>query len=173
MVKTLSDRIEANRKEYYRLLNDSDYTDVRFNEKTGGLSAIHKEHNFDKTIGKFGVPRGDYERKSLEVLYDYGHRIILASEKPDNTQRYKKFEGFLDEKRFEIKSIEGTGKRNIEYKIYEASGQDAEIVVLYYPDISVFSKLRIVEGYHAYLRNSKSKKVAAIYYIVENKLHKL
>jgi hypothetical protein len=173
MDKALADRIEANRSEYERLLKDDNYSDVRFNSRTGAMSAIHREHNFDKTIGIFGIERGEYERISLEVLYDFGHRVVFESEKPDNTLKQRRFEGFLDEKRFEIKSIEGTGKRNVEYKIYEASGQDAETVVLYYHDASVFLKQRIDDGYKAYMRNSKSKKVSALYYIVDNKLHKI
>ena len=59
MDKALLKRIEANKKEYHRLLKDDNYIDVRFNEKTGALSAVHKEHNFDATIGKFGIQRGD------------------------------------------------------------------------------------------------------------------
>ena len=47
MDKVLADRIEANSKEYVRLLEDDNYTDVRFNPKNGALSAIHKEHRFD------------------------------------------------------------------------------------------------------------------------------
>ena len=35
MDKVLSDRIEANRKEYERLIKDDNYTDVRFNQKNG------------------------------------------------------------------------------------------------------------------------------------------
>ena len=58
------------RREYYRLLNENNYTNVRFNEKTRGLSAIHREHNFDPKIGKFGIPRGDYERIAVDVLYE-------------------------------------------------------------------------------------------------------
>jgi len=77
MDKELEVRIEANRKEYERLLKDDDYTDVRFNPRNGALSAIHREHNFDPTIGIFGIPRGNYERISLDVLYDYGNCVIL------------------------------------------------------------------------------------------------
>jgi hypothetical protein len=83
-------------------LKDDNYLNVRFNPRNGALSAIHKEHNFDKTVGKFGIPRGEYERISLEVLYHYGHRVVFESEKPDATQKNKRFEGFLDQKRFEI-----------------------------------------------------------------------
>jgi hypothetical protein len=67
MDKSLADRIDANRNEYERLLIDDKYTNVRFNSRNGALSAIHKEHNFDPTIGIFGIPRGDYELISLDV----------------------------------------------------------------------------------------------------------
>ena len=113
MDNDLADRIAVNKQEYYRLMNDSNYIDVRFNPKNGALSAIHKNHNFDPTIGKFGISRGEYELISLEVLYEYGRSVVLESEKPSNNkQKTHKFsEGFLDGKRFDIKGIEGTGRR--------------------------------------------------------------
>ena len=169
MDKTLADKIKTNRKEYYRLLKDENYTDVRFNPKNGALLAIHREHHFDSTIGKFGIPRGDYEKTAIHVLYDYGKRVVLWSEKGIGIKRP---EGLLDGKKFEIKSIEGTGKRNIEYKIYEASAQEVETVVLYYHEESLFSKQQVVDGYNAYKRNSKSKRINTLYYIVDKKLYK-
>jgi len=170
MDEALIVKIEANRKEYYRLLKDDNYTDVRFNPKNGALLAIHKEHHFDSTIGIFGISRGEYERISLEVLYEYGRSIILESEY--DIDCVKTPDGLLDWKKFDIKGVEGKGKRNIEYKIYEGSIQGAETVVLYYHEESVFSMKRIVEGYDAYMRNSKSKKVTTLYYILDRKLYK-
>ncbi|MDR1343652.1 MAG: hypothetical protein LBK18_10440 [Prevotellaceae bacterium] len=72
MDKATLRRIDANRAAYERLKRDSSYTDVRFSEATGGLMAIHREHCFDPTIGKFGIPHGDYERIAAETLYEYG-----------------------------------------------------------------------------------------------------
>ena len=106
----LANKIETNRREYERLLNDDNYTDVRFNPKNGALAAIHKEHHFDPTIGKFGIPRGDYERISLDVLYEYGMSVVLDSEYTKDG--VKTPEGFLDGKYFDIKGIEGIGGRN-------------------------------------------------------------
>ena len=171
MDKALADRIAANKQKYCRLLNDGNYTDVRFNPQTGALLAIHKKHNFDPTIGIFGIPRGDYERISLEVLYEYGKSVILDSECKESG--VKTPEGLLDCKMFDIKGVEGNGKRNVEYKIYEASNQGVETLVLYFHEESVFSKQRIVDGYSAYMRNSKSKRVDTLYYIVNKKLHKI
>ena len=171
MNKALSDKIETNKADYYCLLNDSNYTDVRFNPKNGALSAIHKEHSFDPTIGKFGIPRGDYERISLDVLYEYGNKVILDSEKLG--PNVKAIEGLLNENPFDIKGIEGTGKRNIIGKISDASSKGAEIVVLYYHDASMFDKQRIINAYIGYLKLSKINRIHTVYYIVNNKLHRI
>ena len=175
MDKALADRIAANREMYYRLMSDGNYIDVRFNPQNGALSAIHKNHNFDPTIGKFGIPRGDYERISLEVLYEYGKSVILESEKPNNNkQKINKFsEGFLDGKRFDIKGVEGTGGRNVIDKISEAGRQGAESVVLYYHCAYMFDLMKIINAYNGYLKLSTTKRVKNVYYIVDNKLYKI
>ena len=171
MDKALEVRIEANRKEYERLLKDDDYTDVRFNPRNGALSAIHKKHHFDPTIGKFGIPRGDYERISLDVLYEYGRCIILDSEYTKDG--VKAPEGFLDGKRFDIKGVEGIGGRNIIDKISNAGRQGAESIVLYYHDANLFDFQKIVNSYKGYLKLSNTKTVQNVFYIVNNKLYKV
>jgi hypothetical protein len=163
-------RLAARRSEYERLKADPAYTNVKFDEKTGGLLAIHKDHNFDPTIGRFGIPRGDYERIAAEVLYDNGKSVILQSENmPDGI---KTPEGLLDGKVFDIKGIENEGKKIVR-KIAVASKQGAATVVLYYHRNSNFSLQEISEAYSAYLRNSKSRKVQELYYIVDRKLYHL
>ena len=171
MDKSLADRIEANRKEYERLLKDDNYTNVRFNPRNGALAAIHKEHNFDPTIGKFGIPRGDYERVSLDVLFEYGNSVIFGSEKLGRNVRAN--EGFLNGKPFDVKGIEGTGKRNIIDKISDASNKGAETIVLYFHEESVFDRQRIVNAYNGYLKLSKTSRIRTVYYIVADKLFKL
>ena len=164
-------KIQVNRKEYERLLKDDNYTDVRFNPKSGALSAIHKKHNFDPTIGKFGIPRGDYEKISLNVLYNNGMSVILGSETP--IYQVKAAEGILNGEKFDIKGIEGNGKRNIIDKISDVGRKKAEIAVLYYHDARMFDLQKITNAYNGYLKVSKSKRVQEVYYIVENKLFKL
>ena len=166
-----SERIEANRRAYERLLKDDNYADVRFNPTNGALSAIHKDHFFDPTIGRFGVPRGDYERISTEILYKYGYSIILCSEKYG--YKVKNPEGYLNGKLFDIKSVEGTGKNNVINNFKGASKKGVESIVLYYHDKSVFSEKQLREGYQFYLRNSQSKQIQFVYYIMNNKLHTL
>jgi hypothetical protein len=169
--KALSDKIEANRIEYERLLKDDNYTDVRFNPRNGALLAIHKEHHFDATIGKYGIPRGDYERIAIEVLYDYGRSVILWSE--NKGIGIKMPEGLLDGKKFDIKGIEGVGKRNIIDKISDAGGQGAETIVLFYYDAGIFDLHKITKAYKGYLKLSKTNRVQTVYYIINNKLHKI
>ena len=99
---------EENFQEFIRLRNDPDYYDVIFDEKSGGVSAIHKEHQFDKTVGPFGYKRGLYERIVLTALRKHGHRIILNKE-DSGLYLIKTCDGFLDGKTAEIKTIEGDG----------------------------------------------------------------
>jgi hypothetical protein len=171
MERTEIHRIEANRAEYERLKKDGNYVDVRFNPKTGALSAIHKEHKFDPTIGIFGIERGKYERISLDVLYKYGRSIVLGSEK--TPRGVKAAEGILDGKLFDIKGVEGTGSNNIINNIKDASKKGAKSLVLYYHDKKMFSRTQISESYNRYFRTSKSKRIKTVYYIVDGKLYLL
>jgi hypothetical protein len=135
------------------------------------LLAIHKEHNFDPTIGKFGIPRGDYEKIASEVLYNYGRKIILGSE---NTKYgVKASEGTLDGILFDIKGVEGTGKNNIINHFKDVSKKDAEIIVFYYHDKHLFDNDQLKSGHRSYQRNSKSCRIKTVYYIVDGKLYLL
>ena len=78
-----SQQRDDNYQDYLRLLKDPDYTDVTFDEKSGGVSAIHRKHLFDKQVGSLGVKRGDYEREAVLVLRNHGHSIILQPEQHD------------------------------------------------------------------------------------------
>ena len=83
MDKALTIKIEANRKEYERLLKDDNYTDVRFNPDNGGLTAMHKGHkkNNPKEEKYFdGLTSIDLEKKCQDVLFKNGHSCILEKE---------------------------------------------------------------------------------------------
>ena len=82
------------KKLYERLKNDHDYYDVQYNKKTGGVKAIHKEHNFDKKGGK-------YEKDVLKAGYNSGAAVVLQSEK--SAIIGKRFtEGLWNGKQFEV-----------------------------------------------------------------------
>jgi hypothetical protein len=59
-------RREENYQEYLRLKQNPDYYDVTFDVQSGGVSAIHKDHCFDKTMGPFGIRRGKYETRTMD-----------------------------------------------------------------------------------------------------------
>ena len=160
-------------RDEYDAYSGTEWTKVGFDEHSGGYWIYHKEHRFDPTLGIFGIPRGDYERISSEALMNYGMRIVLGSEEQDGKDWEKKPDGLLNEKIFEIKGVEGTGKENILKDIKDASKKGAEIVVFYYHKKSLFNDNLIRENYHSYLRNSKSKRVQQIYYIIDKKLYTL
>ena len=103
------------------------------------------------------------------MLYDYGMSVILESEKLG--REIKVAEGRLNGKTFEIKGIEGDSKNNIIKDMKDASKKRAEIIVLYYYDKNLFSEKQIRESYQSYLRNSKSKRINNVYYILDGKLH--
>lgn len=135
---------EENYNEYLRLLQNDDYVEVTFDEQSGGTSAVHKLHKFDKQRGPYGMRRGDYERAVLEVLRKNGFRIVLESEL--SIQGTKKCDGYLDDTPMEIKSIEGQGTWTVSTKLLEAGKQHAECVVLFFPVEELYSVSRISEG---------------------------
>jgi len=83
MNSALATKIEANRKEFERLLKDSNYIDVRFNADNGGLMATHKGHkkNNPKDETYFGgLTPIDLEKECQYVLYKNGYNCILENE---------------------------------------------------------------------------------------------
>lgn len=148
-------RREDNYEEYLRLLQNDDYLDVTYDEKSGGVSAVHILHKFDKQRGPSGIPRGDYERKAIEVLRKNGHRVLLEAEPSSGD---KKCDGLLDDVPMDIKSVEGQGVWSISTKLLVAEKQHARCVVLYFPDKTNYSHFRIKEGIRLYLSNPERGK---------------
>ena len=127
MDKVLSDRIEANRKEYERLMKDDNYTDVRFNQKNGALAAIHREHNFDPKKGK-------YEKCVLEVGYNNGNAVIFGSETGESLGiRYT--DGLWNGKSLEITAAETGTSNNIKKGLNHcASKPKVKVAILFFPN---------------------------------------
>lgn len=139
---------EENYIEYQRLLRNQDYHDVRLDELSGGVSAIHNYHKFDKQIGAFGYRRGDYERIAVDVLRRKGFRITLESERSE--EKLKKCDGLLNDITIDIKAIEGDGAWSICTKLNEAAKQRARIVVIVFPSEAHFSQGRVIDGIQKY-----------------------
>lgn len=146
------ERIEANRREYERLLADPDYTDVEFNPETGGLKATHKQHNFDEK-------KGWYEKHMQATAYFNGHSVIL--EKEIHTVRYKKnVEGLFDGLPFEIAGSETGVPNNIRNALKHcASKPNCKIAVVFFPNKDLVDMTMIREGLKKYfgLRNDSKQ----------------
>lgn len=171
MMRSSDLRREENYNEYLRLLQDSDYVEVAFDEESGGMSAVHTQHKFSRQLGPYGIRRGDYERIVMKVLRDHGHRIILASEK--NTPGLKSCDGYLDDVPMEIKAIEGTGPWTICKKMRCAEKQNAECVVLFFPEESLYSSSRVREGLRLFqsdLNGHHSAELSKVLVVVQDHL---
>ena len=164
-------RREENYEEYLRLLQNEDYLDVTFDEQSGGVSAVHKLHKFGKQPGVRGLHRGDYERLAMTILRKEGYRIVLEEE--TNLPGIKSFDGYLDDIPMEIKAIEGCGNWSISSKLRYAEKQHAQCVVLFFPEKSLYSRDRVIDGiekYLAYPDFDKKLEIDNIIVISENEL---
>lgn len=144
---------EENFQEYLRLLKDPNYHDVTFDEKSGGVSGVHREHTFDKQLGPFGCKRGQYETDAISSLRKEGHLIILESEYPKG-EGIKNCDAKLDGFPAEIKAIERIARWTIRTKITNAIKQGATVVILYYPDASLYTESSVINGWNDYLSYS-------------------
>ena len=150
---------EENFQEFLRLQKDPDYYDVTFDELSGGVSAVHKNHSFDKQMGPFGIKKGDYESLSTEILRKNGHRVILESETaPDGI---KTPDGTIDGIAMDIKAVEGDGKWAIKDKFHDAIKKSVECVILYFHKEESFSLTRIDEGWIKFQNDPSSMKYPA------------
>ena len=161
---------EENFQEYLRLSKDPNYYDVTFDEQSGGISAIHKDHRFDSEIGAFGIKIGQYERLAVDVLRRRGHSVILESELAPNG--VKTPDGSLDGVVMDIKAIERNGKWAVKDKLHGAVKQGVEHVVLYFHKKELFSLERIEDGWDKFLEDKDSQRyintINKIYCIIEN-----
>jgi hypothetical protein len=120
-------RILANEREYIRLKADPNYTNVKFDGKTGGLMATHINHNFD-------LQKGWYEKTVQKIAYENGNAVIFGQE---NTGEYLKrhIEGTWNGKLFEISGKETATANNIKNGLNHCAGKPGtEIEVLFFPN---------------------------------------
>ena len=149
----ISDRQrDENFQEYLRLKQDPNYDSVTFDEQSGGVSALHINHKLDKQQGLYGAKRGTYELKTIDTLRQNGHSIIMLNESTE--VGIKQYDGLLDGIPCEVKAIEMMGRWTIRTKLANAIKQGASIIVLYFPNTSIFSKQRIQDGWKDYLSYS-------------------
>ena len=163
---------EENFQEYLQLLQDPSYDDVIFDDHTGGVSAIHKNHRFNNKTGAFGIKQGEYEKLTVECLRKRGHVIRLESEMAPIG--VKTPDGTLDGIVMDIKAIEGHGKWAIKDKFHDAKKQGVECVILYFHKKELYSLERVEDGWNKYLNDYSSQKyttaIKQVLCIVENNI---
>lgn len=163
---------EENYQEYLCLKQNPDYFDVTFDEKSSGVSAVHKEHCFDKQIGPFGSRRGEYELSVTRILRSKGYVVRLESEYPKG-KGVKAFDAFIDGAISEIKTVETNGRWSIRTKIQSAVRQKAELLVLYYPKRDLYSEDKIYEGWDLVSQSTDNVNLRNIIAIVEDTIKTL
>ncbi len=126
--------------EFVPYLKNKDYKKQKFDWESGGYQATHNDHNFDPTIGKFGIPRGDYERNVIETLYKEGYSVILRSEK--GSEGVTQPDGFINGVLMDIKGVEG---HNCSNSMKSANRQQVETVVLYFHDKNLFNLSEVMD----------------------------
>lgn len=136
--------IKQRKNEYQRLDKDENYTNVKFDKKTGGLMATHKEHNFDTN-----PMRKDYEPTVQRIGYERGNKVLL--EKEDHTKNgIKNVEGTWNNKPFEIAARESATANNIREGLKHcAKKPNCKVAILYFPQNN-FSLRVFEEGLSKY-----------------------
>lgn len=121
------DNARRNKEIYRRLKEDKNYGHVKYDRISGGMSASHKEHNFDKVGGK-------YEKTAQNVGRRNGHAVILEKERGGTLgQRFT--EGTWDGMLFEVAGRETATENNIFKGLKHcAKKRTTQIAVLVYPN---------------------------------------
>lgn len=123
----LKDNFNGERiKEYARLKENKEYTDVKFNYSNSGIKATHKRHQFDKDTGK-------YEKSVQKIGFKHGYSVILGNES-SNTFMKKHAAGYWNGIKFEIKTCENITANNLKRGLVHSADKKAPVSVLFIPD---------------------------------------
>jgi uncharacterized protein with gpF-like domain len=117
----LQERVSMNRGIYNQYSNDADYHKVHFDDETGGYLVKHERAQEMKP--------GEID--AVNVLIKKGEGIVTPAVKEGSFG--KSFDIKINEVPFEIKSITGNVKNQVQQRINEATDQ-AGNVVLYFKD---------------------------------------
>jgi hypothetical protein len=149
------------RREYYRLLENNEYTGVEFDPDTLGLRATHTSHNkSNPKEEKFfeGLTGKELEVKCQDVLYKTGHSCILLPENRTNDDGnfVSCLDAIIDEKVMDIKSVTANSKhfggafasKTKQLEKYNALNgvERSHSLCLYFHEPSFFSENKIWTG---------------------------
>ena len=112
--------------EYEHYSHDPNFEDVFYDEKTGGITAKHILHNFDK-VG------GEYEKNVRDAGVAAGHSVIFGIERGD-VKNLRSTEGLWDGLQFEVAGRETGTINNIKRGLEHcADKKTTEIAILDFP----------------------------------------
>ena len=159
--KCKAHHLQERKKEYQRLLNDPDYKNVQFDEKTGALYAEHRLHSSQNNNKErfFGNMTGiDLEKEYARTAFRLGHSVIMRQEGTikeiiGKQMIYnRELDTVTDGKLADIASIT-KDKPSYEYVLLHKNrqlmdfnvqhGTDADTVILYFHDQNMYSEERI------------------------------
>ena len=185
-------KLDSKRRQYEQLLADSDYKDVKFDEKTGGVKATHInhiDHNNEKEQRFFGnLTSSDLENECQNILYKWGHTAILQNEfaKSNREQRPPSLDLELDGIIMDIRSITERGHYGNALKaknkqlgnVKRKTGIDSDNVCLYFHDATMFSEEKLIHDMDWYKTNiveiGSKQRIRHVYVVVkgESRLRK-
>lgn len=140
---------QKQRKYYERIKNSDEFSSVEFDETSGGVLAIHKNHNYDVTIGKYGIPRGEYEIYTAKFLLSRGYRIIMQNEQQGDGVKVADL--LIDGIRCDIKAVEERGNYTVANAFKKAERQRSSTVILYFHNTDIFSEDYIDEQWEKFI----------------------
>lgn len=155
------ERLKERRAQFRKLQKDKDYTDVRYDKQSGGISATHKGHitHDGPDAQRFfeGVTSSDLERECQEQLYQTGHSAIFMDEsKKHKGQKLPALDMKLDNITMDIRSITGKGwyshvfiHKNDQLRRYNSRVdimEKADALCLYFHDPSLFDEQKMLKS---------------------------
>lgn len=183
-------RRHANKRLYEQLKKDTNYKDVEFDEKSGGMKATHIGHSVQDAYNTetfFGnMKPADLERECQNLLFKWGHTAILrdefANKKMGETPPSLDLE--LDGRIMDIRSITQGGLFGYALKtknsqlgnVKKKTGIISDCVCLHFHDPDMFSEEKLLRDATWFKKIMKERgttqRIKHIYVVVngENKL---
>lgn len=150
-----AERRAANRREYKRLKNDTNYTDVKFDEASGGVKATHKNHkthpNDNITYFHDNLTGDQLEKMFMDKAFALGHSVVFKAESDGITD----LDMFLDGKLMDLVSVtvnsqhfrNQLNRKNGQLKEYNALHNEAnQSVCMYFHDPTYYTYEKVELG---------------------------
>lgn len=142
-------------KEYTRLCDDPDYSDVHFDRQNGGLMATHKDHkiheNDNKRYFAEQLNGDELEKEFQQLAFGRGHSVIFRAEAENTTD----LDMLLDGVKMDLVSVTANSttfcaqlrRKNRQLRNYNMLyGEENSSVCMYFHEPSYYSYEKIEAG---------------------------